>query len=64
MVHIDILTNEVAIPFTLDAEEIDNLIQKVEDAGVSVVGDDGGPTDRQILATEKKRKKIKKKKKN
>lgn len=61
MVHIDILTNEVAIPFTLDAEEIDNLIQKVEDAGVSVVGDDGGPTDRQILATEKKRKKDKEK---
>lgn len=49
MVHIDEVTKELALPNHLTVEEIDTLIQRIEDAGVSVVGDDGGPTERQLL---------------
>ena len=37
----DDLSAQIAIPFELDAEGMDKLIQKFEDAGVSVVDANG-----------------------
>ena len=44
----DDLSAQIAIPYELDAEGMDKLIQQFEDAGVSVVDADGGPTSRQL----------------
>lgn len=44
----DDLSVQIAIPYELDAEGMDKLIQQFEDAGVSVVDADGGPTSRQL----------------
>ena len=44
----DDLSTQIAIPYELDAEGMDKLIQQFEDAGVSVVDADGGPTSRQL----------------
>ena len=33
----DDLSNQLATPFELDADAMDTLIQKIEDAGISVV---------------------------
>ncbi|MGX7417656.1 RNA polymerase sigma factor RpoD [Carnobacterium gallinarum] len=60
MVHIDEVMNVLAIPNHLTAEEIDTVIQQIEDAGVSVVGDDGGPTERQMLVSVKEKLDLKK----
>lgn len=51
-VHYDELTEKIASPYGLDADGIDSLIQIVEDNGVSVVGDDGGPTKQQMVREE------------
>ena len=51
-VHYDELTEKIASPCGLDADGIDSLIQIVEDNGVSVVGDDGGPTKQQMVREE------------
>ena len=51
-VHYDELTEKIASPYGLDADGIDSLIQIVEDNGVSVVGDDGGPTKKQMVREE------------
>lgn len=51
-VHYDKLTKEIASPYELDADAIDKLIQKVEDKGIAVVGDDGGPTKQQMVKQE------------
>ena len=51
-VHYDELTEKIAGPYGLDADGIDTLIQIVEDNGVSVVGDDGGPTKQQMVREE------------
>ena len=47
----DDLSAQIAIPFELDAEGMDKLIQKFEDAGVSVVDANGEPTS-QLLSSE------------
>ena len=44
----DDLSAQIAIPFELDAEGMDKLIQKFEDAGVSVVDANGEPTSQQL----------------
>ena len=44
----DDLSAQIAIPFELDAEGMDKLIQKFEDAGVSVVDANGEPTNQQL----------------
>lgn len=44
-VKIDELTNQLVAPYELNAEEMDDLIQKVEDAGISVVDENGEPTE-------------------
>ena len=36
VVYVD-LSNQFATPFTLNADEMDKLIQKIEDVGISVV---------------------------
>ena len=46
----DDLSTQIAIPFELDAEGMDKLIQKFEDAGVSVVDANGEPTSQQLSA--------------
>lgn len=51
-VHYDELTEKIVSPYGLDADGIDTLIQIVEDNGVSVVGDDGGPTKQQMVREE------------
>lgn len=48
------LSAQIAIPFELDADGMDKLIQQFEDAGVSVVDNDGGPTSRQLAAESEK----------
>lgn len=44
----DDLSAQIAIPFELDAEGMDKLIQKFEDAGVNVVDANGEPTSHQL----------------
>ena len=46
----DDLSAQIAIPYELDAEGMDKLIQKFEDAGVSVVDANGEPTSQQLSA--------------
>ncbi|EKB56245.1 RNA polymerase sigma factor RpoD [Facklamia hominis] len=48
----DELTKELAIPYSLDADQIDQLIQTIEDQGIAVVGEDGGPTKQQMVKAE------------
>ena len=62
-VFIDDLTNEIATPFELDSDQMDDLIQKVEDAGVSVVDEKGEPSERSLSAAKKKEAKAKKEEK-
>ena len=50
----DDLSAQIAIPYELDAEGMDKLIQRFEDAGVSVVDADGGPTSRQLSSESSK----------
>ena len=50
----DDLSVQIAIPYELDAEGMDKLIQQFEDAGVSVVDADGGPTSRQLSSESSK----------
>ena len=51
-IHYDELTKIIASPYELDSEGMDLLIQKIEDSGISVVGDDGGPTKQQMVRAE------------
>lgn len=55
----DDLSNQLATPFTLSAEEMDKLIQKVEDAGISVVDENGDPSIHSLKSGEKKAEKAK-----
>ena len=52
-VKYDELTERIAKPFELNANGIDNLLQNVEDAGISVVDNNGDPDLRALKATEK-----------
>ena len=52
-VKYDYLTEQIAKPFELNAAGIDNLLQNVEDAGISVVDSNGDPDPRALKATEK-----------
>lgn len=45
----DELSDKLAIPFQLDDQDMDALIGKFEDQGIAVVGEDGNPTERQLL---------------
>ncbi|MFV0560851.1 MAG: RNA polymerase sigma factor RpoD [Enterococcus sp.] len=50
----DELSDKLATPFTLDADQMDKLIQKVEDAGISVVDENGEPSVHSLKSNEKK----------
>lgn len=52
-VKYDDLTEQIAKPFELNANGIDNLLQNVEDAGISVVDGNGDPDPRALKVTEK-----------
>ncbi|BAW86573.1 RNA polymerase sigma factor RpoD [Limosilactobacillus fermentum] len=52
-IQYDELTEKIAEPFGLNADGMDDLLQNVEDAGVSVVDENGGPDPRALKATEK-----------
>ena len=49
----DDLSNQLATPFTLNADEMDKLIQKIEDAGISVVDENGDPSIHSLKSAEK-----------
>ncbi|MBD3948307.1 RNA polymerase sigma factor RpoD [Tuanshanicoccus lijuaniae] len=48
----DELTDKIASPYELNADQMDKLIQKIEDSGIAVVGEDGGPTKQQMMRAE------------
>lgn len=52
-IEYDELTDQIATPFGLNADGMDNLMQNVEDAGISVVDENGDPDPRALKATEK-----------
>ena len=52
-IEYDELTTKIAKPFELNADGIDNLLQNIEDAGISVVDENGDPDHRALKATEK-----------
>ena len=52
-IQYDELTEKIAEPFGLNADGMDDLLQHVEDAGVSVVDENGDPDPRALKATEK-----------
>ncbi|MHC5269708.1 RNA polymerase sigma factor RpoD [Enterococcus sp. LJL98] len=56
----DELSNQLATPFELDADAMDALIQKVEDAGISVVDENGDPSVHSLKSEEKAEEKEKK----
>ncbi|KRM77153.1 RNA polymerase sigma factor RpoD [Secundilactobacillus collinoides] len=53
----DILSDKVASPFSLNAKKMDELLEKVEDAGISVVDANGEPDARAVKAAKKVTKK-------
>lgn len=52
-IEYDELTTKIAKPFELNADGIDDLLQNIEDAGISVVDENGDPDPRALKATEK-----------
>lgn len=52
-VVIDILTDEIATPYELDSEGMDDLIQQIEDQGISIVDESGEPAARSLKKEEK-----------
>ncbi|GAB9258931.1 RNA polymerase sigma factor RpoD [Ligilactobacillus animalis] len=44
-IRYDELTDKMVTPFHLDAEQMDSLIVRVEDAGISVVDENGDPSE-------------------
>ena len=52
-IQYDVLTDKLAKQYELNADGIDNLLQNVEDAGISVVDANGDPDPRALKATEK-----------
>lgn len=54
------ITDEVAKPFGLEKEQMDDLVQKLEDEGIGVVDEDGNPLTKQLKKQEKEAEKAKK----
>ncbi|AQP52928.1 RNA polymerase sigma factor RpoD [Vagococcus penaei] len=57
------LTDTIATPYELDADQMDVLIQKVEDAGISVVDENGEPSEHSIRVLKKNEEKTDEKEK-
>ncbi|AEV95157.1 RNA polymerase sigma factor RpoD [Pediococcus claussenii] len=51
-IQYDDLSDEIVKPFSLSDEETDDLIQKVEDAGISVVDENGDPSEKALKTQE------------
>ncbi len=49
----DELSDKIASPFGLTAKKMDSLLEKVEDAGISVVDENGDPDTRAVKAAKK-----------
>lgn len=47
----DDILEQLAVPFTLDADGIDDLLQRIQDAGISIVDKGGNPSSR-VMQTE------------
>ncbi|GEK90661.1 RNA polymerase sigma factor RpoD [Alkalibacterium kapii] len=54
------ITDELAEPFGLEKEQMDDLVQKLEDEGVGVVDEEGNPLTKQLKKQEKEAEKAKK----
>ncbi|MDO4903802.1 MAG: RNA polymerase sigma factor RpoD [Limosilactobacillus sp.] len=52
-IRYDELTEQLAKPYELNADGIESLMQSVEDAGISIVDENGDPDPRALKATEK-----------
>jgi RNA polymerase primary sigma factor len=50
----DEINDQLAIPFSLDADGIDDLLQRIQDAGISIVDKDGNPSSRVMQVEEEK----------
>lgn len=48
------LSEKIAEPFSLDADGMDKLMQKVEDAGIGIVDENGEPDSRALKQTSNK----------
>ena len=46
----DEINDQLVIPFTLDADGIDDLLQRIQDAGISITDKDGNPSERVLKA--------------
>ena len=47
----DEINNVLVIPFALDVDGIENLLQRIQDAGISITDKEGNPSER-VLSTE------------
>ena len=47
----DEINNVLVIPFALDVEGIENLLQRIQDAGIAITDHEGNPSER-VLSTE------------
>ena len=47
----DEINSSLVIPFTLDADGIEDLLQRIQDAGISITDNEGNPSAR-VLSTE------------
>ena len=45
------INNVLVIPFALDVDGIENLLQRIQDAGISITDNEGNPSER-VLSTE------------
>ncbi|SFC52713.1 RNA polymerase primary sigma factor [Alkalibacterium subtropicum] len=54
------ITDELAEPFGLEKEKMDDLVQKLEDEGIGVVDEEGNPLTKQLEKQEKEAEKAKK----
>nr|WP_278745525.1 RNA polymerase sigma factor RpoD [Ligilactobacillus agilis] len=53
------LTNQLVKPFGLNADQMDKLIGRIEDAGISVVDENGNPSEASLMAADKEAKEAK-----
>jgi len=53
------LTERLVKPFGLDAKQMDKLIGRIEDAGISVVDEQGNPSEASLMAADKEAKEAK-----
>ncbi|CAI3383908.1 RNA polymerase sigma factor RpoD [Enterococcus cecorum] len=49
----DDLSNQLVVPYSLDSDAMDQLIQKVEDSGISVVDENGEPSIHSLKSNQK-----------